>query len=239
MKIRAPVKEIPLLDQARAGDAAARNDLIFRYRPFVMKIVSRMMGRYIHPSSDDEASIGLIAFNEAIDSFRPDKGVSFLTFAQTVIRRRLIDFIRSEMRRRQEVPLAGSLEDDGGDENDLALARQAVENYHIASEAVERRDEIERFGRVLEQYGLSIRELARLSPRHENARRRAMEVARIVAENAGYREFLSQRGELPLKDLEKEVRLSRKTLERQRKYIIALVIIMMEDFFYLRDYLKA
>ena len=54
------------------GDTTLQNELIHSYKPFVAKTVSSVCKRYIH-ESDDEFSIGLIAFNEAIlyqnDSF--------------------------------------------------------------------------------------------------------------------------------------------------------------------------
>ena len=43
---------------------------------------------------------------------------------------------------------------------------------------------------------------------------------------------------LPIKELEKQVNVSRKTIERNRKYIIAISIILFGEFDYLRDYLK-
>lgn len=44
----------------------------------------------------DEFSIGLQAFNEALDAYQSDKGASFLYFAKMVINRRVIDYIRKK-----------------------------------------------------------------------------------------------------------------------------------------------
>ena len=49
------------------------NELIDSYKPFIAKTVSSVCKRYIH-ESDDEFSIGLIAFNEAIQKYIPKKG---------------------------------------------------------------------------------------------------------------------------------------------------------------------
>ena len=43
---------------------------------------------------DDELSIGLIAFNSAIDSFEPGRKVPFLAFCRVVIINRLKDYYR-------------------------------------------------------------------------------------------------------------------------------------------------
>jgi len=50
-------------------------------------------------------------------------------------------------------------------------------------------------------------------------------------------QHLLTRRELPLKQLEEQVGVSRKTLERQRKYIIAVTLILLEDFYHLRRYI--
>ncbi len=47
---------------------------------------------------DEELSIALMAFNEAIDGYDTSKG-SFLSFAKLVINRRLIDYLRKKTKR--------------------------------------------------------------------------------------------------------------------------------------------
>ena len=65
-----------------------------------------------------------------------------------------------------------------------------------------------------------------------------MEVARILANDPELLKYLTHRKALPLKELEKVVKVSRKTLERQRKYIITLTLILVGEFHYLQEYLK-
>lgn len=94
-----------LVLQAQAGDEQIRHRLIEDYQPFIATSVSRVCKRYIDQEQDDEFSIGLIAFNEAIDSFHEGKGSSFFTFARLVISRKVIDYIRQQKHHRQTVPL--------------------------------------------------------------------------------------------------------------------------------------
>ena len=54
--------------------------------------------------------------------------------------------------------------------------------------------------------------------KHKDARARALEVAKTLASSPELMAFLTKRKALPLKELEKVVGVSRKTLERQRKY---------------------
>jgi RNA polymerase sigma factor len=239
-----------LLAEARAGDRAARETLLSRYSPYVLKIASRVTGTYVKLGRDDEASVALVAFNEAIDSYDPSRGASFLGFAQTVIRRRLIDHFRGKARSR-DVPLSALGDGDavaGSEVGDGSPGRVGgfVAAHAAAAEGVqrdyeersERLEEVQRYRELLAAYGITLAELVRISPRHEDARRRAMGAARVLAARPELAQRLRQRGELPLKELSSLAGVSRKTLERQRKYIIAVALILMEDLPCLEAYLK-
>ena len=84
-------EKVQLIQQ---GDMRLQNELIDSYKPFIAKTVSSVCKRYID-ESDDEFSIGLIAFNEAIQKYI-EKGHSFISFSEILIQRRVIDFIRRQ-----------------------------------------------------------------------------------------------------------------------------------------------
>lgn len=223
---------------ARQGDAQAREDLLSRFRPFVLKSASRISKRYLQEGIDDEYAIALEAFNEAIDHYDPAHGTAFLTFSDTVIRRRLIDYFRQQGRR-QEIPMSSlETEDDEGEPYNLLDQDAAEEAWERAQAEQARRDEIAAFSQVLEEYGLSFNELVRASPRHEDARQSAKQVARTLAADQDLLARLQNERKLPLKELSERVSVSRKTLERQRTYIVALVLLMSHDFPLLREYVS-
>ncbi len=227
-----------LVNKAKHGDPQAREDLIQGFTPFALRVAARVCGRYIRLGADDEASISLLALNEAIDAYDGVRGVSFLAFAETVIRRRLVDYYRKESGRR-EIPLT-SLEEEDEEGNVLNPVErdEAIRAHALHQETQDRREEIIRYEEILKSYGVSLKELAQVCPRHDDARENAREVARVVAGTPQYLSYLRQRRELPLKSLAEEVRVSRKTLERQRKYIIALTLILSEDLPYLKEYVR-
>jgi len=228
-----------MVKQAQAGNNQSREALLKNYTPFVLAVAAKVGGRYVRLGEDDEAGIGLMAFNEAVDSFRFDRGVSFLPFAEMVIRRRLVDYYRRQKHRAREIPLSEFEDtDDEGHVTSPLPARQAQEVYGQEMEAWERKQEVAGYREALAEYGISLAELVRVSPRHEDARRRAMEVARLVAADPRYREHLQTHKTLPIRELELQCRLSRKTLERQRKYIIAVAIIYLGEYHFLQEYLK-
>lgn len=229
-----------LLHGARSGNTDARNDLISAYVPFILRIASQTTRRYIDPGIDDEYSISLSAFNEAIDRYQEDKAASFLTFAETVIRRRLIDFFRSQRQHRgRQLPWS---EFDVVDEEDNHMTNwvevsTSMELHQQQEEASMRVLEIQEYSNQLSKYDLTFAELVEISPKHEDARQNAFECARVILEDRELLEFVERRHALPLKALEDRVHVSRKTLERQRKYILAVLILMTGDFPLLKSFL--
>ncbi len=239
-----------LLARARSGDAEAREDLLRRYAPFALKVASQVTGTYVRLGRDDEGSVALLAFNEAIDSYDPSRGASFLGFVRAVIRRRLIDHYRHDRTRRREVPVGTLLDPepasqvgDGGTAGEAAAlgavqTRSAEWVLREREDAHARQEEVYRYREMLAVYGISLSELVRISPRHADARARAIEAARLLASRPDLMKHLRSRGELPLKELSGVAGVSRKTLERQRKYIIAVALILAEDLPHLREYLR-
>lgn len=226
-----------LLEPARQGDKQAREDLIRKYTPLVLRVGSQVSGRYLTVGRDEEVSVGLIALNEAIDRFNPERGASFISFAELVIKRRLVDHYRRQ-KGQNEIPLSELQgEDEEGNLLEHVEVRQAVADYDRKLEAEARKQEIIRFSQRLAAFGIKFSELADVSPKHEDARERALEAAQVVASHPLLSSHMLGKKELPLKQLEERVGVSRKTLERQRKFIIAVALIMLEDFYHLRHYI--
>lgn len=226
-----------LLEPARRGDKQAREDLLKQFTPLVLRVGSQVSGRFLEMGRDEEVSIGLLALNEAIDRFDPERGASFISFAEVVIKRRLIDYYRRQKGGR-EVPLSQfETEDEEGNPLQTVERREALDRYALQQEKEDRKSEIVRYARRLAEFGIKFSELVEICPKHEDARERAIEAARLVARTPLFAQHMQTKKELPLKQLEELVGVSRKTLERQRKYIIAVALIMLEDFYYLKQYI--
>lgn len=228
------------VEAAQAGNREARDELIRAYTPFILRVASQAAGRYVVVGQDEEVSVAFSAFNEAIDAYRSDQG-SFLRFAETVVRRRLIDLFRHRERAQGREVVLSDLEMTHGEEGEEvalpALDAAAEAAWRRAEEATQRRWEIEELGRRLAQFRITWEDLARHGPRHRDARRRALEVARRVAEDRDLARHLVERGELPMRRLLEVISVHRKTLERHRKYIIAAALIWILDLTHLKTYL--
>ena len=89
--------------QKAQEDEEYLNKFIKDNKRFIMVSASKATRRFIS-ENDDEWSIALIAFHEAVKSYDLSKG-NFRTFAALVIRRRLTDYIISQSRHQAEIPL--------------------------------------------------------------------------------------------------------------------------------------
>lgn len=227
-----------LIRQIRNGDEDVRNQLLQDYIPFVAKSASQATGRYIRQGVDDEFSVALQAFNEAVERYDLNRGTSFLGFADTVIKRRLIDYFRSMSSKNKDVLLAQfDVEDDEDNVINYVEVQKSMEAHVHLQEEQARRDEIIRFTQSLSEFGISMEELVDVSPKHSDARQTAMQVARIIAMNPEMKAYLLEKKSLPLKALLSHVTISRKTLERQRKYIIAISLILIGDYDMMKEYI--
>jgi RNA polymerase sigma factor (sigma-70 family) len=94
------------------------NGFVEEYKPFIAACAEKVAGRYLTYGSDDELSIAMIAFTEAIRTFDQSRG-NFFSFSRNVIKRRLIDYYRREKRHNNVISLNVYLEDQD-DEFDLS-----------------------------------------------------------------------------------------------------------------------
>ncbi|WP_322444808.1 RNA polymerase sigma factor SigI [Robertmurraya mangrovi] len=227
-------EQVHLIQQ---GDERLHNELIDSYKPFIAKTVSSVCKRYIH-ETDDEFSIGLIAFNEAIQKYSSDKGSSLISFAEVLVKRRVIDYIRKQSKH-QNLSFDMTNEDPEEESSQSSIeAELSIDEYQKKTEEERRREEIIQFTMVLRQFDLTFKELVEQSPKHADARKNAMEIANTIVNNQELKEILLDKKRLPIKQLESVVNVSRKTIERNRKYIIAMSLILIGDYVYLKDYIR-
>ncbi|QUG40537.1 RNA polymerase sigma-I factor [Psychrobacillus sp. INOP01] len=225
-----------LITKAQAGDKEVLNDLLLAHTQFSKKTASFICKRAID-EQDEEFSIALNGCHEAINAYNPTENTSFQTFAHLIIKRRLIDFIRKETVRNKKELLFDNGENESEDEH-FSLKQHAVTTYSEEQFKETRRDELIKYSKLLSNFNLSFDELTKVAPKHKDARKTAFQTAQIIAGSEELYALLIENKKLPLKEIEALVEVSRKTLERQRKYIIAVVLLLNSDFVYIKDYVK-
>jgi RNA polymerase sigma factor len=221
----------------QSGDKELANQFLNDYKPFVAKVTAKVCNRYIDAGSDDVFSVALEAFHEAIHKFSSNKGSSFWSFADLVIRRRLIDHIRREAKHANHLSLDYVEDDEQNDQSQAEIAA-SLARYEQEAEVALRREEIFHYREKLREFGIEFAKLPDLSPKHEDARQSMIEIGRKLASDESLRKQLIETKKIPVKPLLENVAVSRKTIERNRAYIIAIALIFIEDYQYLRNYLE-
>ncbi|MEW9094726.1 MAG: sigma-70 family RNA polymerase sigma factor [Clostridiaceae bacterium] len=213
------------------GNEEDKNDLIEEYIPFIKKVISNQLGQYVEIENNDEFSIGLIAFNEAIGKYDEKRG-NFLTFAAMVIKSRIIDQLRSKARGPKEVyisQLKCDDEDDNYHENVMAI--DGFEGR------IEIRSDIDTLIKDMGGYGISLEDLIKEAPKHKDTRIIAISIGRYIFENDYLKEKFLKTKNLPTSDLMRELCISKKVIQRSRKFIIAIVLILESDLDTLKEYI--
>ncbi|AQS59724.1 RNA polymerase sigma-I factor [Desulforamulus ferrireducens] len=224
------------LNQAKQGDTQVRENILAEAKPFILNTCVKYCNRSLEWGRDEELSIGLLAFNEAIDRFEEERNIPFLGFARLVIKSRLTDYFRREARHRHQ-PLEYQVADNAPVQLETT---QAWEKYLQEAEAQERQEEILEFQKELLTYGISVSELVEASPKHRDSRESLLSLAKQVNDNPALMEQLVRTKRLPIKELTLLSGLHRKTIEKSRRYIIAMALLLSkrEQYIYLFSYLK-
>ncbi|MFZ5650807.1 MAG: RNA polymerase sigma-I factor [Bacillota bacterium] len=218
----------------KKGDSQAREEIISSFRSFVARAAVKVSGRTLDWDRDDELSVGLIAFNEAIDRFDEKRGVPFPAFARLIIKSRILDYLRKQARHSSQ-----SLDDTSQGLSAFESA-QAWGRYMDQEMAREREEEIAEYKKLISRFGISFDDLVKSSPRHRDARATLLRVSGELAGDAFMFAQLMSAGKLPVLALSKMAGVHVKTIERGRKYIIAtsLILHFCEDFLYLCAFLR-
>lgn len=209
------------------------DDLIRAYIPFIRAETSRFLSR-ICTEQDDEFSIAMIAFHEAIQGYSKERG-AFMSYASLLIRSRLIDYQRKERRHQGHISLNEEQGEDG-----QPLLEQLADQTDPFDESVNleaTKQEIEELSGVMAEFGVSFTDVAENSPKQERTLLACSEVIRYGAEHKELLEELLRTKKLPLAQLVSGSGMERKTLERHRKYILAMLLIQTNGYEIIRGHL--
>ena len=216
-----------------ARNEQRREELIRSQEQTILRTASAACRR------DDEWSVALCAFSRAVDVYDEAKGV-FLPFAQMLIKRELIDHFRAQKNALREVSVAPHVLEGGGEpKEDPSGAYLAVVKSSREASDHSLRDEILAASEMLQDYGFRFFDLTECSPRQDKTRRECARAICFALTDSALLSSLEKSRKLPIKALAAASGVSRKTLDRYRKYIIMAVLILDGDYPQLAEYLKA
>lgn len=211
------------------------NELIEEYKPFIVSSVHKKTRKFLQYGYDDELTIGMMAFKEAVEAYDSSKG-RFLSFAQQVITLRIIDYYRKDQRHKEKEYLYGIHEEYNEVTNHAAVGK-AIEQYNEQKENEMRKLEISEYKKELKNWGIEFSDLVQASPKQEKLRRLYKEVARFIVQEKDTLQELMNTKRLPIKEIEKNILIHRKKIERGRIYIIALVVALLGDYELIWEYI--
>lgn len=215
------------------------NTIIQEYKPFIASTVQKYVGRYVSYGEDDELSIGLMAFEEAIKHYDNTKG-SFLGFAKTVIHRRLIDYYRKEKKHQKQIYINDYCRDseDGKEIYEYSInTEQSTIKYEQEQINEIRKLELIELKSELSKYGLKFSDISSSSPKHKKTKKMYLDIVNFIMNNKDLIKRIKAKMYLPVKEIELGTGIPRKTIERSRNYVIAVIIILNGDYGYISEFI--
>lgn len=186
-----------------------RDQFIRDYQPFVLSVISKLKNGYVS-AANEEFSIGLMAFNEAIDKYQINKG-SFLSFARLVIESRVKNYWKKE----------------SGQEN---LSLEEYLQFEKVSVNSDLKIEILSFEEVLSDFGLTFEDLVEKRPKHQKSRDNAIRIGHESSKDKEITDALYQKKRLPISLISRKLTVTLKILKRNKLFITSVIIVFKEKY---------
>ena len=203
------------------------NELIEKHMPFIIKSISDVTGRYVSCENDEELSVGLLGFHEAIERYDNEKG-HFLSFAKLVIGSRIKNYLKGENKHQHS-----SLEEllDKG----LEIKDEYLEQKEDNSVLVE---QINRLKNEISSFGFTLEDLADEAPKQQATRKNAISLSEEISKEEEFTSFMYVKKRLPIKRIVLKFSVTEKVIKRSKKFIISVVIIIDKNLSALKNWIR-
>ncbi len=221
---------------AAKEDSLYADDFIESYKPFIRAETAKFLKTVPDERHDDELSIAMIAFYEAIQQYSHMKG-AFLSFAARLIRNRLIDYLRQNVRHQGLVELDAPT----GDEQDSSLLEIIPEESNPTEEKMQRQvavEEIQELRVQMSLFNVSLTDLVDKCPKQKRTLQACQDAAKVAVLDRKLMDQFMKNKKLPITRMAKLSGVSSKTLERHRDYLIALLLIYSHGYELIRGHLS-
>lgn len=216
-------------------DPQAADAFVRQYLPFIQAETAKFLKK---PSSQmqDALSIAMFAFYEAMMAYRKERG-AFLRLAAMAIRNRLIDDYRKAKRHEGVAslnqPIAGDA--DGSEMLDMLDSGEDAAQELVSRTAA--KNEIADFSAQLLTFGLTLTDVAESCPKQDRTLAACISALEFAKKNPELLEQLVQSKKLPIARLALGAGVEKKTLERHRKYLVAILLAYTNGFEIIRGHL--
>ncbi len=221
-----------------AADIEKKNLFLSEERDHILYLTARVLK---HPvtDSDDEFSIALMAVSEALDSYRKDKGY-FWNYAALVIKSRVLDEYRKNSKHSMELLVdPGSFGGDYQDEDtasDISVKSELNQKTAVYIDNT-LKDELDALETELREYDIDLFDLPGVSPKAGKTKKDCVELIKAFFLPPPLMNILKKTGKLPVSELLKRYKTSRKLIDRYRKFILASILIKAGDYKNIEGYM--
>jgi RNA polymerase sigma factor len=199
--------------------------------PFIKKCTADVF--FKKQARQDNLTEAMLAFAHSVQTYDPNDG-TFIAYAGTVIRNRLIDAARKEIKIQKPLfSLSAAV-----DEKDIQWEQDtARRSYDRAEEQKNLQSEINDINAEFAPWGFEWTKLAKNGPKQKRSRRTCHIIARKALENSSLVAGMLRTHQLPIKELSAITGFSEKILEKYRQYIAAIIMILEGDYPYIHSFL--
>lgn len=180
--------------------------------------------------------IGLVLvclfFLNCVQQYELEKG-NFVTYFSVSVRNRLIDESKRHQKHENTISLFS------GNEQVFRTAEEStsIDLYSRQEEQLYLAEEIDMLTEHLSKFGVDFKQLEKIGPKQKRSRKLCAEIALTVVQNHEMQHKVMTQNKLPQSELARLLGISEKTIEKHRKYIVTLIIIMSEDYPGIRTFL--
>jgi len=100
-----------------------------------------------------------------------------------------------------------------------------------------RKEEVIQLRRDLVGWGITLGELVKISPKNLSSKKACSRVIDYILSEEMILNYAKKRKELPLIAVQKKTNISKRTIKKYEKYILAVAIIKTGNYSYIKDYL--
>jgi RNA polymerase sigma factor len=203
------------------------NELIDNHMPYIIKCISDVTGRYVSCENDEELSIGLLGFHEAIERYDNEKG-HFLSYAKLVIGSRIKNYLKSENKHQHSS--LDELIDKGIDIKD--------EYFEPKEDSGVLLEEINKLKNEISSFGFTLEDLVNEAPKQQATRKNAISLSEEISNDGEFTSFMYIKKRLPIKRIVLKFSVTEKVIKRSKKFIISVVIIIDKNLSALKNWIR-
>ena len=211
----------PLIEQLAQAkkDNDVLNSLVTAYLPFIKKEIEKTGVATLE--YEDRVSLGMLVFVNCVLQYNEDRG-GFLKFTSVCIRNRLVD----EARKAGKGAIPLFLEEENATGRLVIEEQASLAEYSREMEQKELAEEIALLEEELQPFHIVFSDLVGCCPKQKRSRGQCLALAQWLMKQNSLKISFFESHRLPQGALAKQFGLSEKTVEKHRRYIVALCVIL-------------